>query len=80
MKPLPSERELMRYKGHAIQEIGGKTRDEAIANAKAFLDAHPGSRRRSAEATYDFYRVRNLGYAKNPWWAVFYRFKKRQSA
>jgi hypothetical protein len=84
MKPLPSEAELMRYKGYAVQEIGGRDRKDAIARAFAFMDAHSKGRKTTAAERYEVYRVRFLGFSSKDgsanWWAVHYRLKRRALA
>jgi hypothetical protein len=80
-RKLPSEAELMRYKGYAVQEIGGRDRKEAIEKAFAFMDAHSKGRKTTAAERYEVIRVRNLGFSSKegsiPWWAVHYRLKRR---
>lgn len=56
----------------ASAEAPGKDREEAIRNAFAFMDAHRGRRRKTAEESFEVTRVRRLGPG---WWSVRYRRK-----
>ena len=68
---------LFRFKPFAVAEVGGKTREEAIQRAFAFMDAHSFNRKKPAADRYEVFRVARL--SKIPgvnWWAVHYRPKR----
>lgn len=68
--------DLFRFIRSATAEAGGRTREEAIARAFAFMDAHARGRKKPAADRYEVVRVRWLGPG---WWAVSFRPKRRKT-
>ena len=69
MDEVPSERDLLKFKGYAVQGIDGADREDAINRAWGFIDAHSKGKRTVAAERYRVTRVSRLSLG---WWAVRY--------
>lgn len=72
--------DLLRYKGYAVAEVGGRDREEAIRRAFEFMDTHSFNRKKAAAERYEVVEVRNLSHVPGlHWWSVRYRRRRTGS-